>query len=239
MLKDKPVLSNQHGALVMAFVPYLYGIFASHFTLSHLWLGLSWLFLYLCSYPFLSLFSKKNRQKYQKWTLIYGIISLFFALPLLWQQPKILQFLVPFSPLVWVQIHYAKLRNERHLCNDIAGILIFGIVGMASYYLATERYNLAILLHPTLFFIATTLYIKSVARERKNPRYKQLSLLSHLLLGLIYLGYGQIGMTVAYLVGLIRAIVIPKQKWTIKQVGMLEFAVTLVLLVGLACSVVF
>ncbi|VTR23980.1 Uncharacterised protein [Actinobacillus pleuropneumoniae] len=60
MLKDKPVISNQHGALVMAFVPFLYAGFKSGFSPLHFWFAFSWLFLYLFSYPFLSLFSKNR-----------------------------------------------------------------------------------------------------------------------------------------------------------------------------------
>lgn len=139
-------------------------------------------------------------------------------------------------PLVAVQIYYAKRKDERNLLNDIAGILIFGVVGMASFYLATEQYNMAILLHPTLFFIATTLYVKSVARERKNPLYLKLSIGSHLILGLVYALSGNLPIAVAYAVGLVRAFFVPKQKWSIKQVGMAEFGVVLVFFCGLVMT---
>ena len=228
MLKDKPMISNQHGALVMAFVPFLYGIFASELRFEHLWLGLSWLFLYLFSYPFLALFNKKNPQCYRKWAIIYAGISSLFALPLLLFKFSLLQFCLPMIPLALIQIYYAKQKDERNLLNDIAGILTFGIVGMASFYLATEQYNFAILLHPTLFFIATTLYIKSVARERRNPRYLKLSIYSHLLLAILYFVLQLYPIAIAYLIGLARAIIIPKQNLNIKQVGMLEFLIVFI-----------
>lgn len=236
MFNEKPILSNQHGALVMAFLPYFYGIVASEWIFPHLWLGLAWLFLYFFSYPFLSIFSKKQTAKYQKWAVIYAVIAAIFAIPLLLFKFSILQFLLPILPLVLVQIHYAKQHDERHLLNDIAGILTFGVVGMASFYLATDEYNFVILLHPTLFFIATTFYIKSVARERKNPRYLKLSLASHLVLGTIYALCGQFAIAIAYLVGFMRAFFVPKQKWSIKQVGMLEFVIITIFFIGLIFS---
>ncbi|AUI66119.1 MULTISPECIES: YwiC-like family protein [Glaesserella] len=237
MFKEKPIISNQHGALVMAFVPCLYGIFASHWVTAHLWLGLSWFFVYLFSYPFLAIFSKKNNEKYKRWAMIYALMSALFAFPLLLSHFAVLQFLLPILPLVLVQIHYAKQKDERNLWNDIAGILTFGIIGMASFYLATAQYHVEILLHPTLFFIATTLYVKSVARERKNPRYHQLSLIAHIVLGLGYFALGSYGIFIAYLVGLLRAIIVPKKDLNIKQVGMLEFAVVAVFVLGLCFSV--
>ncbi len=233
MFKDKPIFSNQHGALVMAFVPFIYGIFESRFVFPHIWLGLAWLFLYFFSYPFLSLFNKKQCDKYRKWAIIYGLISAVFALPLLLYKFAVLQFMLPILPLVLIQIHYAKQKDERNLINDIAGILTFGVVGMASFYLATSQYRFSILIDPTLFFIATTLYVKSVARERKNPLYLKLSISSHLILGLIYGLLSQYGIMSAYFIGLIRALVVPKKQLNIKQVGMIEFAVVAVLLLGL------
>lgn len=224
-MKYAPIISNQHGALVMAFVPFLYGISESHFVLNHLWLGLSWLFLYLFSYPFFAIFSKKSNVRQKKWATIYFSISLFLALPLLFSHFAVLQFSVPILPLAVVQIYYAKQKNERHLLNDMAGILTFGVVGMASFYLATGEYRGEILLHPSLFFLATTLYIKSVARERNNPRYRQASLLVHSLFGIVYWLYGNNAIALAYLIGLARAFWIPSLHLNIKQVGMLEFVV--------------
>lgn len=232
-MKDKPIISNQHGALVMAFVPYLYAIFESRFVLAHFWLGASWLFLYLFSYPFFGIFSKKNNERQKKWAKIYFAISLVFAFPLLLNDLSILQFSLPILPLAFIQIHYAKQKDERNLLNDIAGILTFGVIGMAAFYLATAQYHFAILLHPTLFFIATTFYVKSVARERKNPLYTKLSYISHLILGLIYAFYGAYSIAFAYLIGLIRAIIVPKKKWNIKQVGILEFAIVLIFFIAL------
>lgn len=232
MFKEKPVLSNQHGALVMAFVPFLYAMWLGGWVADHLWLGLAWLFTYFFSYPFFALFAKKPHAKYRKWALIYALLALLFALPLLFTQPQILQFLLPILPLVAVQIYYAKRKDERHLLNDIAGILTFGVVGMAAYYAATAQYHLAVLLHPSLFFIATTLYVKSVARERKNPRYRQLSLAMHAICVLVYALSGNYGIALAYLVGFVRAAIVPKQKLSIKQVGMLEFVVVAVFLGG-------
>lgn len=234
MRLKKPLVSNQHGALVMAFVPFLYAILQTEARLVHLWLGLSWLFAYLFSYPFLALFRHKETAKYQPWVWFYATLSLLFALPLLFEQPAVLQFLLPSLPLVGVQIYYTKQKDERHLYNDIAGILIFGIVGMAASYLVTQQYDWAVLREPTLFFIATTFYIKSVARERKNPRYKYTSWALHLLCLIYYALLSQIGLLWAYGVALLRALIVPKLHLNLKQVGILECLVVSVFLFGLA-----
>lgn len=234
MFREKPLISNQHGALVMAFVPFLYGIFASHFVAEHFWLGISWMFVYLFSYPFLAIFSKKDTQKYKRWAIIYAGISLIFSLPLLFTNFSVLQFLLPILPLGIIQIYYAKRRDERNLINDIAGFLIFGFVGMASFYVATQQYSFAILIHPLLFFITTTLYIKSVARERKNPRYLQASIISHITLALCYFVVTDYVLAIIYILALLRAIILPKLNLNIKQIGLYEFGMISIFLVGLA-----
>lgn len=232
-MQDKPIISNQHGALVMAFVPFCYAITETGFIFNHFWLGLSWLFLYLFSYPFFQIFTKKNNEKAKKWAKIYFALSLLFAFPLLLSQFAVLQFTLPMIPLALLQIYYAKRKDERNIINDIAGILTFGIVGMVAGYLADGNYHWQILLHPTLFFIATTFYVKSVARERKNPRYKQLSYASHSLLGLSYFAMGMYAIAFVYLCGLMRAVIVPKKNLNIKQVGMLEFLIILIFFIAL------
>lgn len=233
MFNDKPVISNQHGALAMAFIPFLYGMFASTPTLNHLFLGLAWLFLYLFSYPFLSLFSKKPTARNKKWALIYVLISLLCAIPVLFAIPQILQFLALILPLAAIQIYYAKQRDERNLLNDIAGYLTFGVIGMASFYLAEQQFNWEILIHPTVFFIGATLYVKSMVRERKNPLYMELSIGFHLLFSIIYLMLGYLWLFAVYLIALARAIVVPSFGWNVKQVGMFEFPVILIFMICL------
>lgn len=236
MLNEKPVISNQHGALAMAFVPYFYAVFQSpQFHTSLIFFGISWLFLYLFSYPFFQLFSKKTTTKNKHWAIIYFTLSLCFSLPVLTSQPSVLFFVLPFVPLGVIQFYFAKQRNERHLLNDIAGILTFGMVGMATYYLSTQAVDFAFLIHPTLFFIATTFYVKSLARERKNPLYMEFSIGIHLVLSLVYLFANEDVIFTAYLFALARAVIIPTLGWNVKKVGMFEFFTIIIFLLSLIC----
>ena len=219
MLNEKPVISNQHGALAMAFLPYFYAVIqAKEYNWQLFLFGIAWLFLYLFSYPFFQLFSKKPSTKNQRWAAIYFVLSLIFALPVLIISP---------------QFYFAKKRDERHLLNDNAGILTFGVAGMATYYLAMQAVDFAFLIHPTLFFIATTFYVKSLARERKNPLYVELSIGIHLVLSLVYLLLGEDAIFVAYLFALARAIIVPTLGWNVKKVGMFEFLTIVIFLISL------
>ena len=234
MLNEKPVISNQHGALAMAFLPYFYAVIqAKAYDWSLFLFGIAWLFLYLFSYPFFQLFSKKPTAKNQRWAGIYFVLSLMFALPVLIIFPQVLLFALPLLLLSLVQFYFAKKRDERHLLNDIAGILTFGIVGMATYYLAVQAVDFSFLIHPTLFFVGTTFYVKSLARERKNPLYTELSIGIHLVLSLLYLFLGKDAIFLAYLFALARAIIVPTLGWNVKKVGMFEFLTLVIFLISL------
>lgn len=234
-MQFKPLFPNQHGALIMAFIPYLYAILETNCTLWNLFLGISWFFIYCFSYPFLELFKqKKSPTKYLEWAKIYAVLAILFAIPLLIHHIELLQFLLFTSPLFYIQIYFTRKNNERNIINTIAAILIFGLVGVANGYISTMQYHWHILINPSLFFIATTLYIKSVARERKNPYYRQAALFCHLLLGLIYFISGDSSIAIAYFIGLLRVVFIPYFKFNLKQIGILEFIVMAVFVLCLA-----
>lgn len=238
MQYSKPVISNQHGALVMALLPFLYAQFAEHHQAGfyHLSFGLAWFFLYLFSYPFFANISKKPTARNRQWAIIYFALSLISALPALLYQPRLLYFILPMLPLGLIQFYFAKKRDERNLLNDIAGILTFGIIGIANGFLASDMLNFHYLLHPSLFFIATTFYIKSMVRERKNPLYMELSIALHLVLAYLYWEMGFIALFTVYLFALGRSIIVPSLSWNVKQIGMFEFLTYLLLLIALIIS---
>ncbi|OOF36408.1 YwiC-like family protein [Rodentibacter heidelbergensis] len=225
----KLLISRQHGAIVMALLPFLYGMLLARPVWAHSFLFLAWCGLYLMSYPFLSLFKDKNHPLYRKWTIIYAIATFLFALPALFYNEKILYFGVAMLPFVGINIYYIKQKNERHLLNDLAGIAIFALAGMAAYYFSAQTFDAKIFwvaAYPTLFFIGTTLYVKSMMRERKNPRYWWASILFHTVLVGYFALIGQGYLMLAFGVGWIRAIYLPRKKLSVKQIGLTEVVIT-------------
>ncbi len=167
----KLLISNQHGAIVMALVPFIYGMLLANPVWAHVFLLLGWFSLYLMTYPFLNLFKGKNLELYKKWSVIYFAAAVIFAIPALIYNWQVLYFMFAMLPFVGVNIYFTKKKDERNLWNDLAGILIFALAGMGSYYFSDRTFDEKILwvaIYPTLFFIGTTLYVKSMMRERKK-----------------------------------------------------------------------
>ncbi|OOF50644.1 hypothetical protein BKK54_06040 [Rodentibacter genomosp. 1] len=232
----KLLISNQHGAVVMALLPFLYGIFLSEPVWAHIFLFLAWACLYLMSYPFLSLFKGRNREEYRKWTIIYAMATSIFVFPALFYNWQILYFIGAMLPFLWINIYYIKQKNERHLLNDLAGIAIFSLAGMDAYYFSDRTFDEKIGwvgLYPSLFFIGTTLYIKSMMRERKNPIYLRTSIIFHSFLVTYFAVMGQFYLMSAFSVGWIRAVYLPRKKLSVKQVGLTELVITTIFFIFL------
>ena len=139
-------------------------------------------------------------------------------------------------PFVLISIYYVKQKDERAFLNDLAGIVIFAIAGMGSYYFSDRTFDNKIwlvALYPSLFFIGTTLYVKSVMRERKNPLYLKLSIGFHALCILGFVFVQQYLMALAFVPPFIRAIWLPQKKMSVKQVGFTEMGISLLFFANL------
>lgn len=236
----KLLISNQHGAIVMALLPFLYGMFKSEPIWLHFFLLCAWFSLYLMTYPFLNLFKGRNMPMNIKWSIIYCCASLIFAIPALCYNWQIIYFILAMLPLVLVNIFYFKKKNERALLNDFAGIIIFAIAGMASYYFSSGIFDETIwlvALYPSLFFIGATLYVKSVLRERKNPVYLWASYFYHIICVLIFIFYQEYWLALCYVPALIRALWLPRVKLSVKQVGLFELVISLLFFVMLLFTI--
>lgn len=227
-MMKKLLISNQYGAWVMALMPFIYALWQAPLVWQSVSLLLGWMALYLMTYPFLSLFKGKNLPFYGKWTAFYGSVALVFFLPAWWYNPQIIYVGFLMLPFVGVNIYYTKMRNERAFCNDLSAIIIFAIMGMGAYYFTARQIDATLWqvgLFPSLFFIATTLYVKSVLRERKNPRYFYGSVIFHLAL-LVFFAHQSVFLALGFLPAVLRSFIVPKLKLSVKQVGLLEFAVS-------------
>ncbi len=70
------------------------------------------------------------------------VLQLFlFALPAIFYNWQILFFIAAMFPFVLVSIYYTKKKDERNLLNDLAGIAIFALAGMGSYYFSDRTFD--------------------------------------------------------------------------------------------------
>jgi hypothetical protein len=231
----KPLIPKQHGAWAMLIIPYFLGAYYGGFSWLHIPLFLGWLLLYLATYPFFMVV-KKRSQYYLKWFLFYLVPALVLVLIPFLYNFRLIYFGFSMLPFFFINIYYAKKKNERALLNDLAAIAEFCIGGLASFYIGEGELNLKaveIFSFCFLFFTGSSFYVKTMIREKKNVAYKWASWGYHALLitGVAVIGYPMLA--IAYLPSLIRAIYLYGKSISVMKVGVLEIANSVYFLIAM------
>ncbi|PEA52665.1 hypothetical protein CON64_22475 [Bacillus pseudomycoides] len=220
----KPVIPKQHGAWAMLLIPFLLSAFIGKATWQHILLFIAWLFIYLATYPFLMYMKQKRQKRYLHWTLIYFSLAILFGIIPLTYEWRILLFAIYMIPLFFINIYFARQKNERALLNDVSAIIVFCIGGMISYYFTMKTIDETawlIALVSFLYFMGSTFYVKTMIREKKNPTYRWISWGYHLLL-VIGTFIVSPWFVITFIPSCIRAIVLYGKKITVLKVGVWE-----------------
>lgn len=221
------LVPKQHGAWAMLIIPFVLGAYAGGFSWLHLPLFLGWLGLYLATYPFLMAVKTKRKNEYMRW--FYGYFSvaiIMLIIPLVFEW-KLVYFGIAMIPFFFINLYFAKKKDERALTNDIAAIASFCIGGLASFYigrgtLTAQAWELYLFCF--LFFIGSTFYVKTMIREKKSSLYKWTSWAYHLLLIAILMMTGYSWFALAYVPSAVRAIYLYGKSVSATKVGVLEIA---------------
>lgn len=139
---------------------------------------------------------------------------------------RILLFVIVMIPLFIVNMYYARQKNERALLNDICAIIVFCIGGLISYSFSMKQIDhtaIFIALISFLYFLGSTFYVKTMIREKNNPKYRLISWGYHIVLTIIVFAINP-WCSLIFIPSVIRAIVLYGKKISIIKVGILEIA---------------
>lgn len=229
----KRYIPNQHGAWAMLVLPFLFGLAASQGKWLHIPLFLAWLLLYLFSFPLLQWAKTRRADRYRKPVILYAALLLPFALYMLIAVPQLLWFALPLIPLFGVNLYYAQAKNERALLNDIAAIVTFSLMVFPVFYIGGgDDWETAILLFAVsaLYFTGTALYVKTIIREKKNPKYYFASIAYHLCFIIFGIWFLPVAALPVLSILLLRAVIVPRRAGiTPKLTGMIEIGFTLMM----------
>ncbi|WP_088104889.1 YwiC-like family protein [Halalkalibacter urbisdiaboli] len=201
------VLPREHGTWMMFFLPFLFGMLLAGPELIHLPLLIGWFFIYLFSTPFLAIIRKPSTRQLKPLLVTYGSLAALFIVPLAWFKPLLLLIAVLFIPLLIINIYFIKKKNERSLWNNLSGIIIFSLGGVAAFIIKTDNWSADatfILLWNTFYFMGSAFYVKSLIRERKNRLFKLQSHVYHTLLFIIPWLLSTPWMSVAYVPSILK-----------------------------------
>ncbi|WP_040948854.1 YwiC-like family protein [Gorillibacterium massiliense] len=174
-MSKKIVIPHEHGGWAMVSVPFLIGMMAGTPRWTHVLLFLAWFFLYLSSYPFLQAVKRPaKRSHFLKWGSAYGAVALVCLVIPLWKHPVLLFLGLPLAVLLLINVWHVMHKKERSLFNDLCAFLLFSLGGAAAYLVGTgewDRSLSAVILFNFLFFTGSALFVKTLFREKGDPRW--------------------------------------------------------------------
>lgn len=210
----------------------------------------TWFFGYFAFFAFGLATRARNpqrRAKYLKPVYVYGTVSLAGITAALLLQPELMWWALPFAPLVMIAVGETNRGRSRStlsgVSTTVASALLYPAlvsVGSASSEVPATAWAAALFL--AVYFSGTIPFVKSMIRERNNPRYLQGSITYHALavLGIWAMvavldigGAAGVLMVVTLLIALFRSMYIPMAtqqgaKWNARRLGMAEVPVLLI-----------
>jgi hypothetical protein len=178
----------QHGAWAFLGLPLVLGGLASPWTPLLLFLGIAWIAAYPLSYAALGLVRAKRPQRFRRPFLLWLAIVTPAVAVLVWWRPWLLWVGAAYSALFAVNVHYARRNDERALANDAVFVIECTAMVVVTWAVATGQKSLRppdLAEMPTevwvlvgvcaLVLLGSTLHVKSLIRERRDPRFARAS----------------------------------------------------------------
>lgn len=182
------LLPNQHGAWAFLVLPFLLGACASGWSPVLLPLLVAWIAAYPFSWAVAALASMPRPERYRPAAVVWGTVAVVAGSVVLVQRPWLAWAVAAYGVGFAVNVGFARARAERSLANDLVlvgecTLLVPLVVGVGSgrggWDLPWEAMtDPAVLVWTTvcaLTLVGSTVHVKSLIRERRNPRFARAS----------------------------------------------------------------
>ncbi len=184
MSRNSAWVPNQHGAWAMMSVPAVAAMLRSDVTWAHLPLIVCWFagyFAFFAAGQWLRA-PERRRAPYRKPILTYAAVSTLAGVVLLVIRPDLVIWAVPYLPLAAISLGYSSRRDDRSLVNDAVTILAACLFALVTYHAGHSSLAatvddpgwpsmLAVFVALLAYFLGTSLYVKTLIRERRSRGY--------------------------------------------------------------------
>lgn len=153
------------------------------------------------------------------------IPALMFLMVPLFTTPTIVFFGIAMIPFFMSNAYFSAKNKDRALVNDLSAIMVFAIAGLASSYLPggeISENSILVFAAAILFFTGSTLYVKTMIREKKNTNFKWVSWTYHLLVPVLWIAGGEEIVALAAVPSLVRAVSFYGKPLSVMKVGIYE-----------------
>ena len=233
---------NQHGAWAMVLLPPVVGAQISGWGINHLWLISAWVIGYFGYFAITQLLRSNFKPRYRAAAVCYPLLALLLVTPLVVSYPQILIWLTVLVPLATLSFYFSWKRKDRSYGNDIVLVIVASLMAVISsqvspVLIAEENWwtQLSVRISAGItafvffcYFLGTVFYVKTMIRERGNPKAFQISIIFHVLVVALWF-YISPWLSLLALLLLLRAILIPKlwPRMRPATVGIIEIGLAL------------
>jgi len=178
--RTTPLIPPQHGAWAFVGLPLALGALASPASWSTVFLVWAAFTCYPASYFALSLVRARRRARFRRPLLFWVLLAATPASVLVVSSPWLVGVGLGYTCLFAVNIAFARRNHDRDLVND--AVLIVQVVALVPLTRLLATPGIAVpetvwLLTAVcaLVLVGSTLHVKSLLRERRNPAYARAS----------------------------------------------------------------
>lgn len=174
----------QHGAWAFLALPLALGVSVTTWSPLLVALAVAWVAAYPMSYAAFGMARAKHTQRFRIPFVIWSAIVVPTTTILLYWRPWLLWIGVAYAGLLIVNLRYARRGNERALANDAVFVAeCAGMVAVTWAVGAGDRswippalgevpaHVWVIVAVCALVLLGSTLHVKSLIRERRDPRF--------------------------------------------------------------------
>lgn len=181
-------IPKQHGAWAMLTVPFVVGAVRGGLAPAQAALFVTWFVGYLCFAAAGLWLRSRLKPVHRAPVLAYGLVCAVAGLVLLAMRPDLLLWAPVFAPYAALSLWYSWRRKDRALANDVVTIvaaclmtLVAASAGRLGSVAAavTSPVLIGMTLALTLYFVGTSLYVKTLIRERNSAGYRRASIAYH------------------------------------------------------------
>jgi hypothetical protein len=246
----------QHGAWAFLGLPLVLGALVSPASWTLLPLTVTWIAAYPWSYAALGLARSRRRDRFRDALTLWSWVLVPAAVLLLVLRPWLVWVGLGYLLLFLVNVGFARRHDERDLRNDAVFIVecalmvpvtwgvaagTTGLLPPAPASMPTQVWVLTAVV--ALVLLGSTLHVKSLIRERRDPRYARAS--RRFAWGSLAAAPGLAlwwglpsgwWLVPPFVVLAVRAVAVPRRAWRPGVIGMVELAAFVLVAVAVAVA---
>ncbi len=250
-------LPPQHGAWAFLGLPLLLGASVVSWTPLLLFLAVAWVAAYPLSYAALGLVRAKRPQRFRRPFLVWLAVVLPAVLVLVVTRPWLTWVGLVYLAMFVVNLQYAKRNDERDMVNELvfvaecsAIVSVMWSVGAGQQSWTTPALDSVpdrvwiLTVVCMLVLVGSTLHVKSLIRERRDPWFERASkvvavasVLASVALALWWGWPGGVWLVVPFVVLSVRAFMVPGRSLRAGAIGMIELVGYVLVVVGSVLAV--